>query len=71
MRAFVTTLLDRALTRKDRYYGTGLIFGKMLCLIICVDYILLAWLDFLYPRDEIDRAPKFELTKWKEVSCSQ
>lgn len=54
----------------SRYYGTGLIFGKMLCLIICVDYILLAFLDFFYPREEIDLAPKFELRKWKEVSSA-
>jgi hypothetical protein len=51
-----------------RYYGTGAVFGKMLCLIICVDYILLAFLDFFYPREEIDIAPKFTLEHWKEVS---
>ena len=51
-----------------RYYGTGFIFGKMLCIIICVDYILLAFLDFLFPREDIDLAPKFELSQWQEVS---
>lgn len=55
----------------ERYYGTGLIFGKMLCLIICVDYILLSFLDFFYPRESIDIAPKFELRKWKEVSNNE
>jgi hypothetical protein len=50
-----------------RYYGTGLIFGKMLCIIICVDYILLAFLDFFFPRENIDIAPKFELGRWQEV----
>lgn len=39
----------------------------MLCIIICVDYILLAFLDFFYPREEIDLAPKFELARWQEV----
>ncbi|KAK4704327.1 hypothetical protein P7C70_g1881, partial [Phenoliferia sp. Uapishka_3] len=53
--------------RLRRYYGTGLVFGKMLCLIICVDYILLAFLDFFYPRDDIDIAPKFELKRWQQV----
>lgn len=53
-----------------RYYGTGAIFGKMLCLIICVDYILLAFLDFFYPREEIDIAPKFTLENWKEVGTA-
>lgn len=59
---------DEASFLAYRYYGTGVIFGKMLCLIICVDYILLAMLDFFYPRDEIDIAPKFELKKWHQVS---
>lgn len=40
----------------------------MLCIIICVDYILLAFLDYLYPRSEIDLAPKFDLEKWHQVS---
>lgn len=56
--------------RWSRYYGTGVVFGKMLCLIICVDYILLAMLDFFYPRDQIDLAPKFELKKWHQVSIT-
>lgn len=53
--------------RLRRYYGTGLVFGKMLCLIICVDYILLAMLDWFFPRSEIDLAPKFELARWHEM----
>lgn len=59
----------QSLTRRstNRYYGTGLIFGKMLCIIIFVDYILLAFLDFFYPRENIDLAPKFELARWQEV----
>lgn len=48
-----------------------MIFGKMLCIIICVDYILLAFLDFFFPRDEIDLAPKFELDKWYDVSSTR
>lgn len=39
----------------------------MLCIVICVDYILLAFLDFLFPREDIDLAPKFELSRWQEV----
>lgn len=59
-------MLIRTGTR--RYYGTGVIFGKILCIVVCVDYILLAILDFFFPRDEIDIAPKFELKKWHDVS---
>ncbi|SGY49241.1 BQ5605_C001g00757 [Microbotryum silenes-dioicae] len=53
--------------RLRRYYGTGLIFGKMLCIIICVDYILLAFLDFFFPREDIDLVPKFELSRWQDL----
>lgn len=53
--------------RLRRYYGTGYIFGKMLCIIVCVDYILLAILDFFFPRDQIDIAPKFRLDAWHDI----
>ncbi|KAK4046192.1 Phosphatidylinositol N-acetylglucosaminyltransferase GPI3 subunit [Microbotryomycetes sp. JL201] len=53
--------------RLRRYYGTGAIFGKILCIIICVDYVLVAILDFFYPRDEIDIAPKFGLQQWQDL----
>lgn len=54
-------------TRFRRYYGTGAIYGKILCIIICVDIILLAILDYFFPREEIDLAPKFGLQQWQEV----
>lgn len=38
-----------------------------MCIIIIVDYVLLAVMDFFSPRDKIDRAPKFELERWKRV----
>jgi hypothetical protein len=33
------------------YYGTGAVFGKIMCIIIMVDYILLALLDYFQPRE--------------------
>ncbi|BGP39966.1 Phosphatidylinositol N-acetylglucosaminyltransferase GPI3 subunit [Rhodotorula kratochvilovae] len=53
--------------RLRRYYGTGAVFGKIMCIIVMVDYILLALLDWLRPREKIDRAPKFDLERWKEI----
>ncbi|KAL7340835.1 transferase [Rhodotorula toruloides] len=53
--------------RLRRYYGTGAVFGKIMCIIIIVDYILLAIMDYFSPRDKIDRAPKFDLERWKRV----
>ncbi|BGP16076.1 hypothetical protein JCM10213_006788 [Rhodosporidiobolus nylandii] len=53
--------------RLRRYYGTGAVFGKIMCIIVIVDYLLLAILDFFSPRDEMDRAPKFDLDRWKRI----
>ncbi|GAA6027252.1 hypothetical protein JCM8097_002527 [Rhodosporidiobolus ruineniae] len=53
--------------RMRRYYGTGAVFGKIMCIILIVDYILLALLDLFKPRDRIDRAPKFDLEKWRKI----
>ncbi|GAA5842697.1 hypothetical protein JCM9279_003666 [Rhodotorula babjevae] len=53
--------------RLRRYYGTGAVFGKIMCIIIMVDYILLALLDYFSPRDRLERAPKFDLERWKKI----
>ncbi|BGP24600.1 Phosphatidylinositol N-acetylglucosaminyltransferase GPI3 subunit [Rhodotorula toruloides] len=53
--------------RLRRYYGTGAVFGKIMCIVIIVDYILLAVMDYLSPRDKMDRAPKFDLERWKRI----
>lgn len=59
----ILTLLD-----SRRYYGTGAVFGKIMCIIAIVDYILLAVLEYFSPAAEMDRAPKFNLKRWKKVS---
>lgn len=38
-----------------------------MCIIVMVDYVLLALLDYFSPRDRVERAPKFDLERWKEV----
>ncbi|KWU41363.1 transferase [Rhodotorula sp. JG-1b] len=53
--------------RLRRYYGTGAVFGKIMCIIIMVDYILLALLDYFQPRESLGRARKFNLNRWKEI----
>jgi len=58
------TLCARSL---DRYYGTGAVFGKIMCIIVMVEYVLLALLDYFSPRSRIERAPKFDLERWKQV----
>ncbi|GAA6010786.1 hypothetical protein JCM11491_002945 [Sporobolomyces phaffii] len=53
--------------RLRRYYGTGRVFGIIMCVIIMVDYAWLAVLDWWTPRTEIDLAPKFNLDKWRKI----
>lgn len=40
--------------RLKRYYGCGLIAGKLFCFLVAVDFLLLLVLEFLYPKSEID-----------------
>ncbi|GAA5869618.1 hypothetical protein JCM8547_005087 [Rhodosporidiobolus lusitaniae] len=53
--------------RLRRYHGTGAVFGKIMCIIIMVDYLLLAILDFFSPPDQVDRAPQFDLERWRQI----
>jgi phosphatidylinositol glycan class A protein len=42
--------------RLKRYYGCGIWAGKLFCLCVVVDYLLLVFLEFWAPRDKIDIA---------------
>ena len=48
-------------------YGCGIVFGKVLCIIVAVEYFFLAWLDWWWPRDQIDLAPTINLETLNEV----
>jgi len=45
--------------RFRRYYGSGSIFGKVMCMVVMSQYIFMAILDWWLPRDQIDYAPDF------------
>lgn len=42
--------------RLKRYYGCGAWAGKLFCLLIALDFLLLYFLEFCFPRDGIDIA---------------
>jgi phosphatidylinositol glycan class A protein len=42
--------------RLKRYYGCGIWAGKLFCLCVVVDYLLLVFLEFWMPRERIDVA---------------
>lgn len=44
------SLLDRL----KRYFGCGIWAGKMFVIVVVVDYLILCWLDMMYPRENID-----------------
>lgn len=56
--------------RSPSYYGTGRVFGIIMCVIVMVDYMWLAVLDWWSPRCRIELAPKFDLDKWRRVGFS-
>ncbi|KAK7529236.1 phosphatidylinositol N-acetylglucosaminyltransferase GPI3 subunit [Phyllosticta citribraziliensis] len=40
--------------RLKRYYGCGIWAGKLFCLCVIIDYLLFVFLEFWYPRENID-----------------
>jgi hypothetical protein len=49
------------------YFGTGVFFGKIMCMVVCVDFMFLLLLAWLCPDDRIDRAPKWDAGKYEEL----
>ncbi len=43
--------------RLKRYYGCGIWAGKLFCLCVVVDYLIFLFLEFWWPRNEIDICP--------------
>lgn len=42
--------------RLKRYYGCGAWAGKLFCLLVALDFLLLWFLEFCFPRETIDVA---------------
>jgi phosphatidylinositol N-acetylglucosaminyltransferase subunit A len=42
--------------RLKRYYGCGAWAGKLFCLLVALDFLVLWFLEFCYPRENIDVA---------------
>ncbi|KAI8461624.1 phosphatidylinositol glycan, class A [Phakopsora pachyrhizi] len=55
--------------RLRRYYGSGSIFGKVMCMVLVCQYIIMGILDWYYPRDQIDFAPDFNYEDYVEVGA--
>ncbi|KAL8407746.1 hypothetical protein RB594_006545 [Gaeumannomyces avenae] len=57
--------------RLKRYYGCGIWAGKLFCLCVVLDYLLFLFLEFWYPRENIDICPDWPRKKLEEVSHKQ
>jgi hypothetical protein len=53
--------------RLRRYYGCGPWAGKILCVLVAVDFLLYMFLEWLFPRSEIDIAPNFSLETYQRL----
>ncbi|KAG9257516.1 glycosyltransferase family 4 protein [Emericellopsis atlantica] len=47
------TLIDRL----KRYYGCGIWAGKLFCLCVAIDYLFFLFLEWWFPRENIDTCP--------------
>ncbi|KAG0149235.1 hypothetical protein CROQUDRAFT_40144 [Cronartium quercuum f. sp. fusiforme G11] len=53
--------------RLRRHYGSGAVFGKVMCIVLMAQNVLMACLDWWMPRENIDRAPEFDYSAYLKV----
>lgn len=54
------------LGRMEEYYGCGEFLGVLACMLIAVHYVLITFLDWLLPPEDIDIAPDFSPVNYNE-----
>lgn len=52
--------------RFNKYHGCGVFAGKIAIMVMAVDYLLYLFLEWLFPRDDIDTAPSFDMELFHE-----
>ncbi|KAJ2658954.1 Phosphatidylinositol N-acetylglucosaminyltransferase GPI3 subunit [Coemansia sp. RSA 1200] len=53
--------------RFRRYYGCGLVAGKLFCLVAAVDFLIGVALAWLWPKERIERARNFDHAKYAAI----
>lgn len=48
--------------RLKRYFGCGIWAGKLFVLVAIIDYLIYCFLEFMYPRSDIDRCKRWPST---------
>jgi hypothetical protein len=59
--------VDAAVGGARRYYGCGLWAGKIMCLLVAVDFLVYLLLEWVQPRNGIDVAPDFSLETYQRL----
>eukprot|EP00455_Lapot_gusevi_P041136 TRINITY_DN4740_c0_g2_i1.p1 TRINITY_DN4740_c0_g2~~TRINITY_DN4740_c0_g2_i1.p1 ORF type:complete len:510 (+),score=77.02 TRINITY_DN4740_c0_g2_i1:68-1597(+) len=54
-------------TRLAKYNACGPWAGKIFCLIVALDYLIYRFLEWLFPRSDIDEAPEFPYALYSHV----
>ncbi|KAI8870841.1 GlcNAc transferase [Ramicandelaber brevisporus] len=49
--------------RLRRYYSCGMVAGKLFCMVVALDYLLMILLELIWPAAMIERAPTFPTAK--------
>ncbi|GAA99745.1 glycosyltransferase family 4 protein [Mixia osmundae IAM 14324] len=72
--AMLTVELPPLVERLRRIYGTGVVHGKVMCIVALVNCVFLALLEVFDPSDRIDKCPAFSLArynKWSDAVMSR
>ncbi|KAJ2341681.1 Phosphatidylinositol N-acetylglucosaminyltransferase GPI3 subunit, partial [Coemansia sp. RSA 2618] len=53
--------------RLRRYYGIGLVAGKLFCLVAATDYLIGVILAWIWPKSQIELARQFSSEKYERT----
>ena len=61
----------RILNRMKKYYDIGPLLGKVCAVIVLIDWLLLAFWEWVYPKESIERAIEFNVNAVDQKSKEQ
>ncbi|OZJ02913.1 hypothetical protein BZG36_04934 [Bifiguratus adelaidae] len=53
--------------RLRRYYGCGVFAGKIFCLVMAIDYLIWMFLEWLFPKEEVEIAQTVDYATWRRM----
>jgi phosphatidylinositol glycan class A protein len=59
------------LARFRMYDRCGAVFGKIMCMVVAIDWLFLWLLEYFWPASGIDVVPTFNRERFEKVSRSQ